>query len=248
MIQMEQWKRGFVFYPKSHTDLRMYLWFYEWNLFEAVREGQHTPGKHEPHKHQENNTGTLTHADLGLNLDVQTTETGADLTLTVTNKTAHNWPEIAAIIPCFNPGKNPEVVATETFFDDNHERTYYLGTNGLTPLVRRDIHFNHMYRAQIDAQAQNGQYIFSEKWPTSPDNASGGLLVRESSDKMWVAGIAWESFLSLQGHNPWRCMHQSIRVGPLAPNENRDIRGKIYLLQGTKETVLEQYHTDFAPP
>ena len=40
-------------------------------------------------------------------------------------------------------------------------------------------------------------------------------------------------------------MHLSVNVGPLSQGESRRIRGKIYLLKGTKEELLARYQSDF---
>ena len=101
-------------------------------------------------------------------------------------------------------------------------------------------------REKVDAQAEDGQFVFSQKWPTSPDNAYQGLIVRESTDGEWVAGIAWERFLSAQGHNPWACMHLCVNVGPLAPGESKTIRGRIYLFPGTRDECYDRFRKDFA--
>jgi hypothetical protein len=53
--------------------------------------------------------------------------------------------------------------------------------------------------------------------------------------------------VSLQGHNPWRCMHQSIRVGSLEPGQAQKIRGRIYLFRGTKAECLRKYRKEFGP-
>jgi len=245
MITLGEWRRGFSFTPEERDDLMMYIWFYEWNMFEAVHAGQHTGGDHVPQKTLNNNAGVLEHPELGLRLEVAGTEEGADLQLSVTNKTDRTWPEIAAIIPCFNPGKQPEVSETETFLDKEQERTWFLAEEGLVPLIHRDIHFNHDLRNAIDAETTDGKYVWHGKWPTSQTNATGGILMRESTDKTWVAAIAWDNFLSVQGHNPWFCMHQSIRVGPLAPGETSTTRGRIYLFEGTRHDCIEKFKTDF---
>jgi hypothetical protein len=181
----------------------------------------------------------------GLELTARAADDGAALELVVTNISEHRWPDIAAIIPCFNPGQRPQVVPTEQFFDDQHERTWFLGREGLEKLVKREIHLNRRFREQIDAQATQGEFVFSHKWPTSSRDAGGGLLLRESADNEWVAGIAWACYVSLQGHNPWRCMHQSIRVGPLEPGQTQRIRGRIYLFRGTRNDCLSKYRTEF---
>ena len=247
MIEIAEWERGFSFAPADCDSLRMYLWFYEWHLFDAFCQGQHTPGYHYPSRDlaPDRRSGVLAHP--GLELTVTAAEDGAELEFVVSNISEHHWPDIAAIIPCFNPGQLPHVVPTEQFFDDGHERTWFLGMEGLEQLVQRDIHFNGQFRDQIDAQSTQDGFVFSHKWPTSSHNAAGGLLLRESVDKEWVAGIAWACFVSLQGHNPWRCMHQSIRVGPLAPGQSRRIQGRIYLFKGTKDECLARYQSAFVP-
>ena len=73
----------------------------------------------------------------------------------------------------------------------------------------------------------------------------GGIIARESTDGKWACGIAWEDFLSAQGHNPWQCMHLSVCVGPLKRGQSKSIRGKIYLLRGSKDEVLRRYREDF---
>ena len=92
---------------------------------------------------------------------------------------------------------------------------------------------------------EDGAFVFSGKWPTARPDATGGLILRESMDGAWVSGMAWNDFLSVQAHNPWQCMHLAPRVGPLKPGETRSIRGKIYLLNGTKDDCLRLYHNDF---
>jgi hypothetical protein len=185
-----------------------------------------------------------------LNLKVVANQYGADLLLTVRNETSHDWPEIAAIIPCLNPGKHrkeglPAAPPTSAFLDKAQERTWYLGPHGLEPLIARDIHFNCSFRDAIDRESMDGKFVFSNKWPTWTGDAEGGLLLRESLDQTWVAGIAWEDYISLQGHNPWTCMHQSVRVGPLRRNDSRQVSGKIYLFEGRKEDCLAKFRKDF---
>lgn len=71
-------------------------------------------------------------------------------------------------------------------------------------------------------------------------------MARESDDRRWTMGVAWESYISAQGHNPWNCMHLSVRVGPLKQTRTKTIRGKMYLIEGSKEDCLRLYREDFA--
>jgi hypothetical protein len=89
------------------------------------------------------------------------------------------------------------------------------------------------------------RYVWSSKWPKSKVDAVDGLIIRESTKGDWVTGIAWDRFVSAQGHNPWECMHLSVNVGPLKRGETRTVQGRIYLFQGSKEELLKRYQADF---
>jgi hypothetical protein len=246
-ITLQEWQRGIAVESSAAAGMSMYLWFYEWTLFDAVRPGEHTPGFYDFYRELGRDHSWAVIRSSIFELTAVTTEDGADLSLHVTNLTDHDWPEIAAIIPCFNPGREEEgsaesrIPKNRQFADIDQKHTYFLGPDGLTPLVTRAIHFNDRLRAKVDMRSKTGQFVFSSKWPTSPVNANGGLIVRESSDGQWVTGISWDQFVSVQAHNPWHCMHHSVRVGPLKKNESKVIPGRIYLFRGTKEDVLTKY-------
>jgi hypothetical protein len=241
-VRLSEWERGIAVESLDHPGTTMYLWFYEWNMFHAVRPHQHSPGGYQPFARIMSKDGRS--AELrsdAMTLKSRAVRDGAELTLTLTNRSDHDWPEIAGIIPCFNPG--PKMSPNPQFVNRN---TYFVAREGLTRQEQREIHFNQVFRRQIDSQVnEDGEFVFSEKWPTSPVNATGGLMLRESADGQWVAGIAWERFISAQGHNPWECLHLCIRVGPLARGESRTIRGRIYLFMGTRDDLLRRYRRDF---
>ena len=232
-----------------------YLWFFEWTLFDAVLEGEHKSGTSD-WTWSIDSTGSFaeTQSDW-FKLSATAVEDGAKLSLQITNNTDREWPDIAGIIPCFNPGfdgpKKTDAVPNNNFLDDGHDHTYFLGENGLELIkgdAPREIHFNHSRMASImnwKKQRDDGQFVWYHKWPTSKRDAYGGALVRESEDRTQTMAVAWESFLTAQGHNPWKCMHLSIRVGPLKPGETKTILGKIYLFDGNKEDFLEKYERDF---
>ena len=99
-----------------------------------------------------------------------------------------------------------------------------------------------------DKENADGNFVFDEKWPTSERDAYAGIMIREYDAGRYVMGIAWESFLSAQGHNPWNCMHLSIKVGPLARGDKKTIRGRMYLFEGSKEDCLTDFEKDFTIP
>ncbi len=232
-------ERGIGIRAASDRQESVYLWFYEWNMFDAMQRGQHTRGDWSVAA-KFPNPGKATIEHDALQLTVTVVPDGAKLVLNVKNKTDYPFPEHAAIIPCFNPG--PAKTRNPNFANTN---TWFLAKAGLQKLSKREIHFNSQLRSLVNATAKNGEYVWSPKWPLAEPDAFGGLIVRESTDGKWVAGIAWERFLSAQGHNPWECMHLSVRVGPLAPNDERTINGRIYLIEGRKEDLLKRYRKDF---
>jgi len=252
ILKLTEWERGIRLESRIVPDLFAFFWFYEWHLFDAVEKGEHTGGSWERSWQVDESAAVALMDDDWLKLNMQAVENGAELQLEITNKSGHDWPDIAAIIPCFNPGspwKPPERNAG--FLDEEHVHTYFLGSDGLD-LIKgafpREIHFNHECRSNVmawDKEQEDGKFIFDEKWPTSERDAHAGLMVRESEDGRYVMGIAWESFLSAQGHNPWNCMHLSIKAGPLAVGETRSIRGRIYLFEGSKEDCQQQFEEDF---
>lgn len=256
VLKLTKWDRGIKVESRIDKNGSAYLWFYEWHLFDAVKKGEHTPGSSKWIWNIDS-SGTVAQLDSEwLRLKLEATEDGVDMVLDITNNTDHDWPDIAAIIPCFNPGtdasKVTDAIANPLFFDQSHENTYFLGKNGLE-LIKgdqypREIHFNHDLRASImtwDKERDDEKFVFYHKWPTSGRDAYTGFMVRESEKKDWVMGIAWQDYISVQGHNPWNCMHLSIRVGPLKQAEKKTIRGKIYLFKGLKEECLSRYREDF---
>jgi len=252
-MKLAAWERGIRLDSRSDQNQFAFLWFYEWHLFDAVRKGEHTPGTYDwKWRVAENGTTAHMHADW-LQLHITATHNGADLSLEIINNTDHVWPAIAAIIPCLNPGApNKPSIRNALFLDKEHTHTYFQSKNGLELIkgaLPREIHFNHACRSAVmswDKEREDGNFIFDEKWPTSARDAHNGIMLRESKDGQYVMGIAWESFLSAQGHNPWDCMHLSIKVGPLAKGEKKTVRGKIYLFKGSKEDGLKELEKDFA--
>lgn len=256
LMKLSSWDRGITIKSPTNDSCFAHLWFYEWHLFDAVLEGEHTHGSH-------NWNWTVspegTKAEMKsewMKFTVNATEDGADMIFEITNASSHDWPEIAAIIPCFNPGQEGTVKANPLFLDKEHDDTYFLGKSGFELIkgkAPRELHFNQKMLPAImdwEKESEDGDFVFASsefnyKWPISERNAYDGIMIRESDDKELVMGIAWDSYISVQGHNPWHCMHLSVRVGPLKQGETKTIRGKLYLFEGTKEDCLYKYRRDF---
>lgn len=254
--RLNEWERGVALEAPDRRGMALYFWFYEWNMFEAISPGQHTQGTfHSARKL--NPEGTEAPLGLpGLRLSISAVAGGADLQLQVTNSTGHDWPELARIIPCWNPGRveTARTAGTPSFFhvplnpqfaDPEYKRTFFLAGDGLAPLASRDIHFNGDLRAVVDCASDHGQFVFSRKWPTSEVDAQAGLLIRGSANAQWVTGIGWEDYLSVHAHNPWNCMHAGVRVGPLARKQTKTVRGKFHLFRGPRAGAWQSSRKTF---
>ena len=246
-LRLFEWERGIAVEPRGHPDRTMFLWFYEWNMFEAMSPGQHTQGNWKLVRRVAPEGRSAVVTAPGLQLDIKVVSDGAELTLAITNLTAHDWPEVAGIIPCWNPGQQPGADPTKRaplnviFADEERDKTFFVSANGLETLTNRAIHFNARLRPLLDRISPQGTFVFSNKWPTSEVNAATGLLIRESGDHQWVTGIGWEDYLSVQGHNPWACMHACVRVGPLKRGEKKTVRGRLYLFEGDRHDCLAKW-------
>ena len=217
-------------------------------MFGTMRPEQHTRGNwtNRVSVTSDGRSATVVSGNPGIQLELQAVRDGAQMRLNVTNRSQHDWPELAALIACFNPG--PEMTRNRQFANT---KTWFPGPDGLASLAMkysREIHFNSSLRLAVDGAADSdGKYVWSDKWPKSAVDAVDGLIIRVSTDGNWVTGIAWNRFLSCQGHNPWECMHLSARLGPLKRGESRQLRGHIYLFRGSKENVLELWQDDSQP-
>ncbi len=258
-LLLESWRQGIVVYPRDKQEMKMFLWFYEWNLFGAVNPGHHTAAygmgsdwsEWEKTVDKDNTAAVVSRENI--RLELTSVDDGVELTLSMENRSSHDWPALASIIPCFNPGPPPHgkkfgyaFKRNQHFADLDSTRTWFAGPEGLTLLSNRSIHFNHELREGVEGVRDSlGGFEFDRKWVTSRLNSHGGLLIRESEDRQWVTAIAWERHLAAQGHNPWLCMHLSANVGPLKRGEEKNLRGKIYLFRGSKEECYSRYLADF---
>ena len=248
-LELFEWERGFGLRVPDAPAADMFLWVYEWNMFEAMQRGQHTHGTYQLPRRLTANEAVVDSP--ALHLTLRPVADGAELLLRVTNTTDARWPEIAGIIPCWNPGMVAGTNASmplslnPNFADPWRQKTFFLSRDGLAPLTSRALHFNAAQRVAAMRAAEDGRFAFSGKWPVSDIDATAGVLVRESEDGRWVTAVAWEDFLSVQGHNPWNCLHVGVRVGALAPGDSRTIRGRLYLFPGDVAECVARFRRDF---
>jgi hypothetical protein len=244
----ERWGTGIAISPRYDPDPKMYVRFYEWNLFGAVREGLHSQAdKTQPMQAQcDGDQATVTYPAHDVTLDATVVEEGVELRITATNSGTRDWPDLASIVPCFNPGRTQDgEPTTERFADPEQRHTYYYGRTGFEPLTGRDVHWMADCRDRIEERRPPDGFPWDRKWPTADRDATAPLVVRETPDGSWATGIAWERSISAQGNNPWNCLHLSAKLGPVAPGDTTRTRGKLYLQSTDKMAIREQYEADF---
>jgi hypothetical protein len=242
-LRLEEWERGIAVRSLEREGMDMYLWFYEWNLFDAFEPGESSPGSTDFVREVSEDGRRARLTSEALQLTMRVDPRGVALELSVTNTTDRAWPEVAAIIPCYNPG--PAEVRNQELA--HHRATWYLGRERTARIEALEIHLNAAFREALMARSEDGVFGFSSKWPPSgvEGDAIGGLVLRQSRDSTFVTAIGWEEFLTVQAHNPWQCMHLSVRIGPLAPGQSRVVKGRIWHRPGTVREVTEEYRAEF---
>jgi hypothetical protein len=92
----------------------------------------------------------------------------------------------------------------------------------------------------LDTLEHVGPYDARMLW-----TSDSGLILRTSTDRKWSTGIYWEATTHLSDHHPADCLHAIVNIGGVAPHAQRVLRGKIYWLSGSGETVVEHWRKDF---
>ena len=90
---------GIAFTSSDVPDMAMYLWVYEWNMFDAIKRGQHTQGTLLREKRLSADQTRALVASPDLKITFRARDDGADMRLVVTNNSDHDWPAIAGILP-----------------------------------------------------------------------------------------------------------------------------------------------------
>lgn len=80
--------------------------------------------------------------------------------------------------------------------------------------------------------------------PISPDVPVNNLIGCVSADGKWLLATAWDSTQELfQG--VITCIHADFRIGGLAPQERKRVRGILYIMLNDTSALLERYRADF---
>jgi hypothetical protein len=84
-------------------------------------------------------------------------------------------------------------------------------------------------------------------WVNSPERFDLPVIAVESTDGEWVTGLAFEQadWASCNGGDDRACFHLFPLFGDLQPGKSRTVKGRFYLMPGTRQDLLEQFRRDF---
>lgn len=247
------WGEGIVI-RRPESAIQIFFRFYEFNLFGAITD----TGISQADKQQtvtatvleSGDRGVINYPNEGVSLSMTVVEHGVELALEITNRTQRDWPALASLDPCLNPGRegNDDPIVQE-FADHDRSHTFYHGENGLELLEGRTLHVNEDYfdllQESLSADRIDSEENLPWSWGDTSQTATKPVLLRESPDGDWATGIVWEEFLGAQGHNPWNCMHLLVNIGPLSAGESKTVHGKIYLEHESTRQLLERMNAEF---
>jgi len=117
------------------------------------------------------------------------------------------------------------------------------------PATRDHVGYRTRAGIEMDTKRTNGNIEEASLEPYGPTAFQGaidcGLATRASLAGDWVCGIYWERTTHITNHHPADCLHAVVNLGPIPPGGKRALRGKIYWMKGSLETLYEKWRTDF---
>jgi hypothetical protein len=142
-VRLFEWEKGIAVESRRQPDMTVFLWFYEWNMFHARQPGIHTSGSYSWKREvtADGNRAVILAPDMTLTMTA--VKHGAELSLEIKNRTEHQWPAIAGIIPCFIPGAPKDqaslfpIAKLNPQFDNRN--TWYVGRDGLAKLDQSNV-------------------------------------------------------------------------------------------------------------
>ena len=196
---------------------------------------------------------------------MQPVEDGIELLWTVRTKET-GLPAFYGVQQCFRMSgrRNEEwrrrIALAPLFseFDLWHDEGGDGAATSLTYVVRHNgWHALPTSRETVGAPTRYGCRIDQMRCRGNPPDAIGpyqatmlspvdcGLITRIDRKGQWVCGIYWERTTHVTDHHPADCLHAIVNIGDIAPNSQRQIRGKIYWFEGSKDDLLERWRREF---
>ena len=132
-----------------------------------------------------------------------------------------------------------------SFSDSDRNRTYLFDGTRLRTLaeLRQDPKIELFNTNQGHGFVPAGHKMLS----VNPVEAKAPLVIVESPDRKHVAALGFERAYTIYGDAKGnKCFHADPYFGPLSKtHEERSIRGRLYITQGTAQTVFARFKRDF---
>ena len=163
-----------------------------------------------------------------------------DITATATNRARHVWNPATQCVLCL------KCAQAETMTDPLRLRTFVVVGGELVAVGKLPAHASHAAHAVDEKYLQFMPAGVVEKYYQygAVDNS---LIVRSSSDGKRHLAVAWEDAVNVSyNFDPtYQCIHSEPRFAAVRPNESLTLRGKIYLLDGTRQDLVAKFNADF---
>ena len=140
--------------------------------------------------------------------------------------TSVEWRQRVAHVPCFSE------FDLRARGEPNESLTY----------ARKDDRWIRFPVARTRRHTPPGLPLLGER---SSGEIDHGLILRESLDGRWSSGMYWERTAYVSNWHPADCVHALIDFGPLDAGQSRTVRGRFYLIKGTKDDLLAVWRRDF---
>jgi len=120
------------------------------------------------------------------------------------------------------------------------------------PATRDHVAYRTREGLDMDIERTRGNLDAADLAPYGPTSFEGavdcGLAARTDLGGTWVCALYWERTTHITNHHPADCLHAVVNLGPIPPHGKRALRGKIYWMEGSLDTLYKQWQADFPRP
>lgn len=168
-----------------------------------------------------------------------------DFAITVTNLTGYTWKDTFAF-NCLALSNAP------TFCDFEMKRTFICTRPAEFKRLADTHRVKTKERPMMQIYPVEGKgvpdWLKGDWFGNSPDSVCCPLIATVAVHGDWVAGMAADAALFLFNNSDASCIHCNNDAGNVSPQEQKTMRGRIYIMRGTLDDFHQRYCRDFHIP